>query len=1155
MRNPPSSSWTRKLDASMPSSSTHWFARPPLLEALSLLPVAYRVGSYIQEERSQNKDPIFDLSGFLLEPPNPGPHAGVPLGGIGSGCIGKGWRGDFNRWSLHPGRYIHKAIHANNFYLRVKRANSIHTKILSVFPDQSGILPPLSAGTATYHAVHPRAWTVFEQPVPGTRVTLRQISPFLPHSYSDASAPAAIFHVEVENLLPDEPMEASVMFTFQNGYDQDGDAAGGFLHRSFEVQNDAIEGSEGVLPNSSIAGVSMGHHKPSKFSPGNQQHARKVAEGTTFGSFAIAASAQSSTELSQFRQFVVRTREPESQQCMDQSCTTRSSTCFSCSVVDGSCRRCSTVTSMSSGTKRRHRVSIPTGSNSETRGDRLSDCVVLFQKTGELLPTVAEPEADGETDLSGRNQSFQSSQPNPTSRSGQVVGAAVCLKKTVAGGECTTFSFALAWDNPWVSFGKEEALPRYYTRFFGTSGGSAGSIASYALLQAQSWEDRIIAWQEEALCSFATSSGHPLPNYYRHQLFNELYYLTDGGSVWTDSTDGKANINIPSATPPYASSASSEDNEFVHRMQVLAHGSGRVAPVVFQMDRDTSDQPLMDIGTRTSSDDADVMVSPNMKSVNDLGLIVPVHENFNSPSPMSATNIISRKSLTDLALHMTAHDMSVQTGKILGDSSKCGQFMYLEGHEYQMYSTYDVHFYAGFALATLWPHLDYVLQRNFASSVGHVDNERRVMMGTGLVAERKAGGCVPHDMGSPSEAPWRKLNAYNFQDVSAWRDLGPKFVLQIYRDYLSSLSSSSSTNLAVPTSFESSKLASKQFLLDMFPSVRLVMQTMETFDSDGDGMIENSGYPDQTYDIWVAKGVHAYCGGLYIAACSASAAISKLCGDEEASDRFTALAQRAQRVYVALLWNGRYLDYDSSQSEHHDSIMADMLAGQWWARVCRLPPVLPPQQALSCYRTIFEYNVVKFAVISAGIGGDGARDRGHGLCGAVNGMRPDGRVDDCCLQSREVWTGTTYGLAAAMLQESFADEDALNLPEQKYAHHCRTENSASLEMEAWEQGTHLSPLIDSALIDALYSSHSIDSNNLPSIPATMTTHESLSPAERAELRTMAYATAQGIHDAGWQKFGYWFSTPEAWSANGNYRSLGYMRPLAIWAMQFAATQI
>ena len=34
------------------------------------------------------------------------------------------------------------------------------------------------------------------------------------------------------------------------------------------------------------------------------------------------------------------------------------------------------------------------------------------------------------------------------------------------------------------------------------------------------------------------------------------------------------------------------------------------------------------------------------------------------------------------------------------------------------------------------------------------------------------------------------------------------------------------------------------------------------------GMIENSGFPDQTYDIWTATGVHAYCGVRYVCVCT-----------------------------------------------------------------------------------------------------------------------------------------------------------------------------------------------------------------------------------------------------------------------------------------------
>jgi hypothetical protein len=63
---------------------------------------------------------------------------------------------------------------------------------------------------------------------------------------------------------------------------------------------------------------------------------------------------------------------------------------------------------------------------------------------------------------------------------------------------------------------------------------------------------------------------------------------------------------------------------------------------------------------------------------------------------------------------------------------------------------------------------------------------------------------------------------------------------------------------------------------------------------------------------------------------------------------------------------------------------------------------------------------------------------------------------------------------------------------------------------------------------------------------------SLSTASQASLSSCmhwaAYATAQGVHDAGWRRFGYAFATPEAWEASGHYRSLGYSRPLAIWAM-------
>jgi hypothetical protein len=36
------------------------------------------------------------------------------------------------------------------------------------------------------------------------------------------------------------------------------------------------------------------------------------------------------------------------------------------------------------------------------------------------------------------------------------------------------------------------------------------------------------------------------------------------------------------------------------------------------------------------------------------------------------------------------------------------------------------------------------------------------------------------------------------------------------------------------------------------------------------------------------------------------------------------------------------------------------IAGQWYARTCDLPPVVPREMALSCYQTIYKMNVLTF---------------------------------------------------------------------------------------------------------------------------------------------------------------------------------------------------
>lgn len=46
----------------------------------------------------------------------------------------------------------------------------------------------------------------------------------------------------------------------------------------------------------------------------------------------------------------------------------------------------------------------------------------------------------------------------------------------------------------------------------------------------------------------------------------------------------------------------------------------------------------------------------------------------------------------------------------------------------------------------------------------------------------------------------------------------------------------------------------KQYLEDMYEACHTVIAKSMIFDTDNDGLIENSGCPDQTYDTWVMTG-------------------------------------------------------------------------------------------------------------------------------------------------------------------------------------------------------------------------------------------------------------------------------------------------------------
>lgn len=320
-------------------------------------------------------------------------------------------------------------------------------------------------------------------------------------------------------------------------------------------------------------------------------------------------------------------------------------------------------------------------------------------------------------------------------------------------------------------------------------------------------------------------------------------------------------------------------------------------------------------------------------------------------------------------------------------------FALLECFDYAYYGTLDVRFYASLPLLKFWPTIDKQVLREFAKTVPREYPElglwvwKTAQTGEPVLHKRKKIGAVPHDLGVPEGDPFISVNEPGWQDTNDWKDLNSKFVLMVYRDYV----------------FTGKQ--DKAFLTEMWPAIEAAMTYLRQFDHGG-GIPENGGYPDQTYDSWVVRGVSAYCGGLWLAALRASEEMARALGKDPVALEYHNSFLKAQKTYIDKLWNGEYFRYDM-ESAYRDSIQADQLAGQWYANMTGLGDLVPRAMQISTLKKIYANNVMKF---------------GNGEMGAANGMNADGSIMRGNEQGEEVWVGTSFALAALMLSEGLKDE-------------------------------------------------------------------------------------------------------------------------------------
>ncbi|KAL8217315.1 hypothetical protein R6Q57_024152 [Mikania cordata] len=106
----------------------------------------------------------------------------------------------------------------------------------------------------------------------------------------------------------------------------------------------------------------------------------------------------------------------------------------------------------------------------------------------------------------------------------------------------------------------------------------------------------------------------------------------------------------------------------------------------------------------------------------------------------SAARVSHMMMIIPLQLLVKMNSRKMKKKRCLNDNEDVGRFLYLEGIEYIMWCTYDVHFYASFALLELFPKIELSIQREFARAVLFEDQRKVKFLADGKSRIRKVKG-------------------------------------------------------------------------------------------------------------------------------------------------------------------------------------------------------------------------------------------------------------------------------------------------------------------------------------------------------------------------------------------------------------------------------
>ena len=308
-------------------------------------------------------------------------------------------------------------------------------------------------------------------------------------------------------------------------------------------------------------------------------------------------------------------------------------------------------------------------------------------------------------------------------------------------------------------------------------------------------------------------------------------------------------------------------------------------------------------------------------------------------------------------------------------------FGIIECHDYALYDTMDLWVYAAEAVGQFFPELAASVARDFADLLLDDDRAQRRHRWNGTLFPLNPAGACPHDLGGPGEDPFVVPNSYTYRDSTLWKDLNSDLVLCIYRE---------------------GRRMSRDWRLDRFAAVKAAIDHLQQFDRDGDGLIENDGTPDQTFDNIPMTGPSSYCGGLWIAALLAGTALAVEAGETDLAETWRDQAEAAKAAFNMRLYNGAWYRVDTD-GPFSGACFIEQLFGPFLARRLGLGDIVPEDHAHSALGEIYRRNFLE-----AG-SGEGAVSL-TGLSDAARSLLP--HQDDPTFQTAEIQPGFNFSLAA-----------------------------------------------------------------------------------------------------------------------------------------------